>query len=73
MPLSSDEVRHIATLARLGLSDAEVVSLAEELDVILEHVSRLATIDVAGVPETARIGGLVNAWRDDASRPSLPA
>jgi len=73
MPLSPDEVRHVATLARLGLSDAEIESHRVQLDAILTHISLLDSIDISGVAETAQIGGLVNAWREDAERPSLPA
>ena len=73
MPLTPEEVRHVATLARLGLSDDEVASFGLQLDAILEHISQLNSIDVSGVSETAQIGGLVNAWREDEQTPSLPA
>ena len=73
MPLTAQEVRHVATLARLGLSDDEVASFGVQLDAILDHISQLNSIDVSGVAETAQIGGLVNAWREDVARPSLPA
>jgi aspartyl-tRNA(Asn)/glutamyl-tRNA(Gln) amidotransferase subunit C len=71
MPLSPDEVAHVALLARLGLSDEERRQLGAELDVILEHVSALQRADVSDVPETAQVGNLVNVWRDDEPAPSL--
>ena len=73
MPLSPDDVDHVALLARLGLGDAEKLRLRDELDVILEHVSRLQTIDTSTVAETAQVGELVNVMRDDIAEPSLGA
>lgn len=71
MPLSPDEVVHVATLARLGLSDEERRRIGADLDLILEHISRLQRADVSEVPETAQVGNLVNVWRDDEPAPSL--
>lgn len=71
MPLTPDEVDHVAMLARLGLDAEERERLALELGAILDHVSRLAAIDTSHVAETAHIGGLVNVWREDDERPPL--
>jgi aspartyl-tRNA(Asn)/glutamyl-tRNA(Gln) amidotransferase subunit C len=71
MPLSPEEVAHVAALARLGLSDEERRRIGAELDLILEHISRLQRADVSEVPETAQVGNLVNVWRDDEPGPSL--
>lgn len=72
MSLTDDDVRHVATLARLGLEDAERRQLAGQLDVILEHISRLNAVDTSSVAETAQVSGLVNVWRDDIRAESLP-
>lgn len=71
MPLSSDEVAHVAMLARLGLDEVERRILGAELDHILEHVSAIQGADVSGVPETAQVGSLVNVWREDEAQPGL--
>jgi aspartyl-tRNA(Asn)/glutamyl-tRNA(Gln) amidotransferase subunit C len=71
MPLTPDEVDHVAMLARLGLTAEEKARLAVELGAILDHVSRLNQVDTSQVAETAHIGGLVNVWREDEERPSL--
>lgn len=71
MPLSPDDVAHVARLARLGLDDGERRRIGAELDVILEHISVLQRADISEVPETARVGGLVNVWREDVAAPSL--
>ncbi|GAC1339999.1 MAG: Asp-tRNA(Asn)/Glu-tRNA(Gln) amidotransferase subunit GatC [Candidatus Dormibacteria bacterium] len=72
MSLSADDVRHVATLARLGLDDAEREQLAAQLDAILHHISRLNAIDTGAVAETAQVSGLVNVWREDERADSLP-
>ena len=71
MPLSPEEVAHVAALARLGLSDEERRRIGAELDLILEHISRLQRADVSDVPETAQVGNLVNVWREDVAAGSL--
>lgn len=71
MPLSADEVRHIARLARLGITDAEVERLGDQLSTILEHFQGLNAIDTEGVPPTAQSFDLFNVERDDEARPSV--
>ena len=71
MPLSPDDVAHVALLARLGLDAEERRRIGGELDLILEHVSILQRADVSDVPETAQVGSLVNVWREDVRAPSL--
>ena len=71
MPLTRDEVRHIARLARLGLSEEEEARLERELSAILDHVRALEAIDTEGVPPTAQSFDLVNIEREDEARRSL--
>jgi len=73
MTLSRADVDHVATLARLGLSDAEKDRLAGELEKILDHISRLQQVDTSALPETAQVGELANVMRDDVAGPSLSA
>ncbi|MFN2582939.1 MAG: Asp-tRNA(Asn)/Glu-tRNA(Gln) amidotransferase subunit GatC [Candidatus Dormibacteria bacterium] len=73
MTLSATDVEHVATLARLGLDDAERAKLGAQLVAILDHISRLQQIDTSDVAETAQVGDLINVMRDDVSRPSLGA
>ena len=49
MAVSDDDVRHVAALARLGSSRADVPSLVHELNGILEHMEVLARVETAGV------------------------
>ena len=74
MTLSRDDVDHVATLARLGLSDAEKSRLLGELEKILDHIARLQQVDTSMLAETAQVGDLVNVMRADepVSRRSVP-
>jgi aspartyl-tRNA(Asn)/glutamyl-tRNA(Gln) amidotransferase subunit C len=72
MPLTGDEVRHIARLARLGVSDEEVEQLTAQLSTILEHFEVLNATDTEGVPPTAQSFDLANVERDDEPRAASP-
>ena len=71
--LTATQVRHIAKLARLNLSDNEVERFTKELTSILAYVDALQKVDTAGVEPTANITGLSHALRDDVIRPALAA
>jgi aspartyl-tRNA(Asn)/glutamyl-tRNA(Gln) amidotransferase subunit C len=72
MKLSREEVLHIARLARLGLTEAEVARLGEQLSNILENFEILRQVDTGNVPPTAQSVALQNVMRDDEVAPSLP-
>ncbi|MGH9292459.1 MAG: Asp-tRNA(Asn)/Glu-tRNA(Gln) amidotransferase subunit GatC [Acidimicrobiales bacterium] len=69
--LSADEVRHVARLARLGLSEDEVEKLRAELSALLEHVDAVRALDTDGVPPTAHPIALENVLRSDEQGPCL--
>jgi aspartyl-tRNA(Asn)/glutamyl-tRNA(Gln) amidotransferase subunit C len=69
--ISKDEVMHVARLARLELSDEEVVRFQGQLSAILESVSKVSELDLSDVPPTAHPLEIANAWREDEPRPSL--
>lgn len=73
MTLSASDVAHVATLARLGLDTEERERIGKELEVILEHISRLQQVDTSTVPETAQVGELTNVLREDVPVDSLTA
>jgi aspartyl-tRNA(Asn)/glutamyl-tRNA(Gln) amidotransferase subunit C len=72
MAISPEEVRHVARLARLTLTDAEVARFGEQLSAILEAVSKVSEVDLSDIPPTAHPLDLVNVWGEDEPRPSLP-
>lgn len=69
--LTADEVRHVAELAKLRLTEAEIAQFAEQLSAILEYAERLQEVDTSSVPPTPYILPLVNVMRDDVPEPSL--
>jgi aspartyl-tRNA(Asn)/glutamyl-tRNA(Gln) amidotransferase subunit C len=71
MPLSDDEVRHIATLARIGLEPGDVEFYAEQLSGILAHIDRLKELDTDAIPPTAQVVEVANTLREDVPRPGL--
>ena len=68
MKLSREEVEHIAELARLALSDAELVLYQEQLSAILEYFERLQELDTESIPPTASVLPLRSVMRADESR-----
>jgi aspartyl-tRNA(Asn)/glutamyl-tRNA(Gln) amidotransferase subunit C len=70
--IGRDEVAKIAHLARLKLTEAETAALGRDLNAILAYVEKLNELDTEGVPTLAHAAEAVDAWRDDAPRPSLP-
>ena len=71
MSLTNEEVRHIAWLARLGVTDSEVERFREELSVILDHFRALEELDTTGVPAAPHASLLHNVLRSDEPSPSL--
>ncbi len=70
--IDHDQVLHVARLARLELSEAEVEQMAGELSGILEHVDRISTLDLGAVEPTSHVVALENVLRADDPEPSLP-
>jgi aspartyl-tRNA(Asn)/glutamyl-tRNA(Gln) amidotransferase subunit C len=70
--IDRDQVLHVARLARLELSDAEVEAMASELSQILEHVERIGELDLDGVEPTSHVVEVTNVLRADEPRPSWP-
>ena len=71
--LSRSDVEHVAHLARLGLTPAELDRLQGQLNHILEQYLKLAELDTDAIPPTAQTIELENILRDDVAGPSLPA
>jgi aspartyl-tRNA(Asn)/glutamyl-tRNA(Gln) amidotransferase subunit C len=65
MAITRNEVRHIALLARMPLSEEEEVAFAQQLDHILEAFTNLARLDTADVEPTTQIAPMTTPFRDD--------
>lgn len=70
MKLSEEQVRHIAKLARIDISEEEVRLHAEQLSVVLDYIDQLSEVDTNGVAVTRQITGLADVWRSDTPEPS---
>lgn len=69
MPVSLDDVRHIASLARLELTDVRAAALVDELNGILRHMDVLSKVDTTGVEPLAAVGASESPLRPDAGPP----
>jgi aspartyl-tRNA(Asn)/glutamyl-tRNA(Gln) amidotransferase subunit C len=69
--LSRADVEHVAYLARLGLTDAELELLEDQLNQIVDQYAVLARLATDAIPPTAQTIELENILRDDEPRPSL--
>jgi aspartyl-tRNA(Asn)/glutamyl-tRNA(Gln) amidotransferase subunit C len=70
MPIEID-IAHVARLARLAIDDEELARYGAELEVILDHASRVQALPTEGLEPTAHPLGMVNAFRADETAPSL--
>jgi len=71
VPITRDEVAHLARLARLAVSAEELDVLAGQLDVILGAVARVGEVAADDIPPTTHAVPLTNVLRPDEVRPSL--
>jgi aspartyl-tRNA(Asn)/glutamyl-tRNA(Gln) amidotransferase subunit C len=71
MPLTPQEVEHIARLARLELTSAEQTRYREQLSAILDHVAQLQKLDTSRIPPTASVFSGDSHLRADQPRPGL--
>jgi aspartyl-tRNA(Asn)/glutamyl-tRNA(Gln) amidotransferase subunit C len=63
--LTQDQVRHIAKLAKINLTEADVDRLAPQLSGILDYFAVLEEVDTEGVAETSQVTGLESVTRTD--------
>lgn len=69
MPSDRIDIRHVAKLARLALTEDEVATYGAQLGSLMTHVDALADLDTAEVPATAQVVPSRNVQRPDAVRP----
>jgi len=65
------DIRYVAKLARLALTDDEIERFGKQLGDLLGHVNALSDLDIASVPATAQVVESRNVTRDDELRPCL--
>ena len=69
--IDREQVLHVARLARLRLSDAEVEAMTGELSSVLGHIEKIGELDLGDVTPTSHVVALENVLRPDEPRPSL--
>jgi aspartyl-tRNA(Asn)/glutamyl-tRNA(Gln) amidotransferase subunit C len=72
MAITKDDVLHVAALARLELTEDEITRLEVQLNDILAAVGKVSELDLSDVPPTSHPLDVVNAFRPDEPRASLP-
>lgn len=72
MSITIKEVEHVASLARLELTEQEKEQFAGQLNAILKYAEQLDKLDTEGVEPTSHAVPLTNVMREDEIRPSLP-
>ena len=70
--ISEEQVRHVANLARLGLTDGEVEKMSGQLGAILDSIEQIQELDLADVPPTSNPLNLTNVLRPDEPHHELP-
>lgn len=74
MKITPDQVRHVAELANLALSEAETARMAHDLDEILTHMDKLNELDTTSVEPMAQVlfeADPTSTLRDDVEQPCL--
>ena len=72
MKITPKEISNVPTLARLNMSEEEVEAMARQLDEILTYVAKLNELDTEDIKPTTHAISIVNAFREDEVKPSLP-
>ena len=70
--IAREEVLHVARLARLELAEQEIEPMARELSAVLDHIAKIAELDLEGVEPTSHVVEVTGALRADEPRPCLP-
>ena len=68
--ITADDVRKVASLARLDLPEEHIATYTDQLESILDYISQLQAVDTSGVVPTTRAVEVVNVTRDDAVTPT---
>lgn len=71
-PITSEDVRHVAELARLSMSEAEIEACRADLTSILGHIATINAVDVSGTDPLAHAIDMSNRLSEDVVEQSLP-
>ncbi len=69
--LSSDDVKHVAQLAKLKLSDKEISKFQKQLSEVIDYINVLKHLDTSRTQPTSQVTSLENVFREDTVLPSM--
>ena len=67
---TTDQVRHVAALANLTVTEAEEATMAVAFAETLDVIANLSSVDTTNIEPTAQTTGLENVWREDVVNPA---
>jgi aspartyl-tRNA(Asn)/glutamyl-tRNA(Gln) amidotransferase subunit C len=70
--ITKEEVEHVGWLARIEIHESEAQAYTEKLNSVLDYFSQLDEVDTENVPPTYHVADIVNVFREDVVRPSMP-
>ncbi|MEK3799202.1 Asp-tRNA(Asn)/Glu-tRNA(Gln) amidotransferase subunit GatC [Peribacillus sp. FSL H8-0477] len=70
--ISMDEVKHVANLARLAITEEEAVKFQKQLDQMISFAEQLNELDTENVAPTSHVLDMKNVMREDVSKKGLP-
>ncbi|MCM3585419.1 Asp-tRNA(Asn)/Glu-tRNA(Gln) amidotransferase subunit GatC [Mesobacillus maritimus] len=70
--ISTEQVKHVANLARLAITEEEATRLTQQLDKIITYAEQLNEIDTENIEPTSHVLDLKNVLREDIAKPGLP-
>lgn len=70
--ITIDEVKHVANLARLAITEEEADKFAKQLDAIITFAEQLNELDTDNIEPTSHVLDMKNVFREDVAKPGLP-
>lgn len=70
--ISADQVKHVAHLARLAITEEEADRFTQQLDKIITYAEQLNELDTENVEPTSHVLDIKNVLREDKAKPGLP-
>lgn len=65
------DIKYVANLARIRLTDKEIKRFSKQLEDILKYIDKLKELNITDIQPTSHVLGLKNIFRDDVAKPSL--
>jgi len=70
--ITKEEVEHVGWLARIEIHESEAQAYAEKLNAVLDYFSQLDEVDTENVPPTYHVADIMNVFREDVVKSSMP-